>query len=106
MNGRNGMVGEISAWLCMIGSNFRVSCELPSGRIALAVVPAALVSAALLSGEPHRMGQETDAPVSTVMRLLLREARLLVFLDTQYGWREARRKSAGIEDAVGDGEAL
>ncbi|WP_322021075.1 MULTISPECIES: hypothetical protein [unclassified Burkholderia] len=53
----------------------------PSGGVALAVVPAALVSAAFLSEKPRRTRRETDTPVSTMMRPLLREARLLVFTD-------------------------
>ncbi|AWV01421.1 hypothetical protein DM992_17770 [Burkholderia sp. JP2-270] len=53
----------------MIGSNSWGSGELLSGRIALAVLLAALVSAAFLKGEPHRTDQETDAPVSTVFCL-------------------------------------
>ncbi|KUY88675.1 hypothetical protein WI61_16540 [Burkholderia cepacia] len=44
----------------MIGSNSWASGESLSGGIALAVVPAALVSAAFLMGEPHRTGQETE----------------------------------------------
>ncbi|MCU9958440.1 hypothetical protein OEJ37_34285 [Burkholderia sp. BKH01] len=51
-NGRNGMVVEISALLSMIGSNSWGCGELPSGRIALALLLAALVSAAFLKGEP------------------------------------------------------
>ncbi|WP_244289377.1 hypothetical protein [Burkholderia puraquae] len=49
-NGRNGMVGETSALLCMIGSNFWGGGESLSCRFALAVVPAALTSAAFLMG--------------------------------------------------------
>jgi len=89
MNGRNGMVGETSAWLCMIGSNSWGGGASLSGRIARAVVPAALAIAAFLTGEPHRTGQETDTPVSMARLSLRRAARLLVFLDTQYGWRGA-----------------
>ncbi|MEN8517725.1 hypothetical protein [Burkholderia sp. RS02] len=105
-NGRNGMVVETLAWLSMIGSNSWGSGELLSGRIALAVLLAALVSAAFVKGEPHRTGQETDAPVSTVMMPLRREARVSVVLDGKYGCRAAPGKSAGIEDEVGDAEGL
>ncbi|WP_175925370.1 hypothetical protein [Burkholderia cepacia] len=89
----------------MIGSNSWASGESLSGGIALAVVPAALVSAAFVMGN-HTGRATRPKPVSALMRPLLRAARWLVFLDTQYGWRGARRKSAGIEDAVGHVEAL
>ncbi|MBR8499911.1 hypothetical protein, partial [Burkholderia cenocepacia] len=78
----------------------------PSGGGALAVVPAALVCAAFLSGKPHRARRKTDAPVSTMMLPLLRKARWFVFLDVQYGCCATSRKSAGIEVAVGDREVL
>ncbi|WP_175793197.1 hypothetical protein [Burkholderia ambifaria] len=51
------MVVETSALLCMIGSSWG-SGGSPSGGIALAVVPAALVSAAFLSGKPPSDAQE------------------------------------------------
>jgi hypothetical protein len=73
----------------MIGSNSWGGGASLSGRIARAVVPAALAFAAFLIGEPHRTGRETDTLVSTVRLPLRRAARLLVFLDTQYGWRKA-----------------
>jgi hypothetical protein len=59
MNGRDGMVVETSALLCMVGSSWG-SGGSPSGGIALAVVPAALVSAAFLSGKPRRTRRKTD----------------------------------------------
>jgi len=43
----------------MVGSSWG-SGGPPSGGIALAVVPAALVSAAFLSGKPHRTRRKTD----------------------------------------------
>ncbi|WP_321786476.1 hypothetical protein [Burkholderia pyrrocinia] len=105
MNGRNGMVLETSALLCMIGSSWG-SGEPRRGGIALAVVPAALVSAAFLMGKPHRPGQKTGTPVSTMMLPLLREACVVAFLDREYGCCAASGKSAGVEDAVGDREVL
>jgi hypothetical protein len=59
MNGRDGMVVETSALLCMVGSSWG-SGGPPSGGIALAVVPADLFSAAFLSGKPHRTRRKTD----------------------------------------------
>ncbi|AXK67419.1 hypothetical protein CN645_19970 [Burkholderia sp. IDO3] len=90
----------------MIGSSSGGSDGSPSGGIALAVVPAAWVVAAFLMETPRRTGRETGTPVSTVMLPLLREARWVVFLEVQYGRCAASRKSAGIEDAVGEVEAL
>jgi hypothetical protein len=104
MNGRDGRFVATFAMVCMIGSSWG-SVGPPSGGLALTVVPAALVSAAFLwgcpadaSGEP-----ETATPVSSMPPL--REA-FGVFVGMEYGCCATSRKSAGIEVAVGEMEAV
>ncbi|WP_239667005.1 hypothetical protein [Burkholderia multivorans] len=105
MNGRNGMVVETSALLCMIGSSSGQR-RFAVGRDRAGRCTGGLGFRRLRVESACRTRRETVTPVSTTTLRLLREARCVVLIDTQYGCCASSRKSAAIEVAVGEMEVL